>query len=579
MPSFGDATIADQSWTLGTAIGTLRLPRATGGDGTLSYRLTPSPPSGLILDTGTRMLTGTPDRVQDATEYTWTATDADGDTATLGFVITVADPQRARTRAAVQEAVKRALAAAARRSVASTLDNIGARFADSAPANSMTLAGKNVRPVASSGTDDGQRACATDAMGHAGGRDGFGTDQGGCATAVQAVEAEELLGASAFSQVLGASGGPGAASSPLWSVWGRGDLGSFAGRPGPGSRHEGKLRTGWLGIDARSGPWVAGLAVSRSTGEADYSYAGDGLSGRGRLEIELTALHPYGRWTTPEGLEFSGVLGAGRGEARHRPDGGDPETSDLSMRMGSAGVRRPLAPVAGLDFAMRGDASFARMETVDGPDLVDGLSADSWRLRAGVEASRRITLGEDAALTPFVEAAVRQDGGDGLSGTGVEVAGGLRYTAPRLVVEARGRWLASHTEEGARERGASVTVRMGPGAHGRGLSLAVSPRWGAATGGAEALWRDSLPQPAGLSTKEAAAMDASVGYGVRVAPHVLLTPFAETGLAEEGGRRLAVGTRLEASRMDLGVELAGERREDGAAGSGNLVRLGLGLRF
>ena len=108
-------------------------------------------------------------------------------------------------------------------------------------------------------------------------------------------------------------------------------------------RYEGELRTGWLGVDARSGPWVAGLAVSHGTGEPDYGFDGAAGSGAGRLETELTALYPYGRWTLSEGLELRGVLGAGRGEARHRLEGGEAETSDLAMWMGLGGS----APCAG----------------------------------------------------------------------------------------------------------------------------------------------------------------------------------------------------------------------------------------
>ena len=414
--------------------------------------------------------------------------------------------------------------------------------APSVPASGLTLAGKNVRFGADGESGDGEPACTHRMPSRRTAR----AARRPCRTSRKS----ELLGSSAFSRTLGADGETGASETPLWAVWGRGDLGSFAGRPEPGTSYDGGLRTGWLGVDARAGPWVAGIALSHGEGEVEYSFRDGGASGHGRLETTLTALHPYGRWTAPDGLELRGVLGAGRGEARHWPDGGERETSDLSMWMGSLGVGRPLPAIAGFDLAARADASVARMETADGPDHVHGLTANSWRLRAGVEASRRITLGEDASLTPFVEAAVRRDGGDGLAGSGVEIAGGLRYMAPRLLVEARGRWLAAHSEAGAEERGVSVTARFGPGAHGRGLSLSLSPRWGADTGGAEALWRDELPQPAGLSTKEAAAMDASVSYGHRLGPHGMLTPFAETGLAGADSRRLAFGTRFESSRTD-----------------------------
>ena len=319
--------------------------------------------------------------------------------------------------------------------------------------------------------------------------------------------------------------------------------------------------------------------MSHGTGEADYGFEDGGVSGRGRSETTLTAFYPYGRWTLSDGLELSGVLGAGRGEARHRLDGDEPETSGLSMRMGSVGLRHELPRLAEIRLEARADASLVRMEAGDGPDYADGLTADSWRARLGLEASRRFALDGETAFTPFVEAAGRRDGGDGLVGTGLEVAGGLRYTAPRLHLEARGRWLAAHSEEGTRESGVSVTARVGAGAHGRGLSLALSPRWGAGTDGAEALWRDEAPQASGAS--DAGALDARLGYGFALAPGAggLLTPFAEAGLAGADDSRLRLGTRFEARRGALALELAGERRESAAAQPEHAVRLELRVGF
>ena len=89
-PSFGDNRIANLTYTENTPIAAQTLPRATGGDGTLRYSLSPAPPAGLSFDVGTRRLTGTPVGTHAAATYTWTATDADGDTATLTFTITVA---------------------------------------------------------------------------------------------------------------------------------------------------------------------------------------------------------------------------------------------------------------------------------------------------------------------------------------------------------------------------------------------------------------------------------------------------------------------------------------------------------
>ena len=89
LPTFGSATVNDQSFTVGEDVGTVTLPAATGGDGTLSYSLSPSLPGGLSFNTATRTITGTPTAAQASRQYTYTATDADGDTARLSFRITV----------------------------------------------------------------------------------------------------------------------------------------------------------------------------------------------------------------------------------------------------------------------------------------------------------------------------------------------------------------------------------------------------------------------------------------------------------------------------------------------------------
>ena len=606
-PGFGAARVPSLTLVPGEAMAPVVLPEATGGTGDLTYVLASDPAglAGLSFDPATRTLSGTPEAVGQWV-FTWRADDADDnradtDAAVLNFPVTVEDPRQAQVR----RSVRRTLATAGRRALSSALDNIGARFADQVPAGGLTLAGETV-PLGLTGAEGTNRmertwTCTPGYLNFP----GIGGAGGHCAAGgwSRGMTLAELLGTSAFSLTLGPSSSasglsgvsrmsgmsgadaPASGGTPgvLWSVWGRGEVGTFEGRP-DGMHYEGELKTGWLGVDARSGPWVAGIALSHGTGEADYGYAAEGISGTGRLETTLTALYPYGRWTLSDGLEVRGVLGAGSGEATHRLDDGLRETSDLKMWMGSLGVRHALAPLAGIELALRGDASVTRMETGGGPDHVDNLTADSWRVRAGVEASRRIALDDDRALIPFAEAAARRDGGDGLEGTGLEVVGGIRYEAPRLQVEARGRWLASHTEEGAEESGMSVTARMGPGAHGRGLWLSLSPRWGAGTGSAESLWGEGLPEPAGTPQGDAAALEMRVGYGLGAAPYGLpglVTPFAETVLSAGPGddRRLRLGARFEASRLALGVELSGERVEAGGAGPEHALRLDLRLRF
>ena len=87
-PSFGEASVADQTFTVGVTA-RLELPAAFGGDGDLRYSLSPAPPPGLGFDPETRVLSGTPTRISGALTYTYTATDSDGDGASLRFAIRV----------------------------------------------------------------------------------------------------------------------------------------------------------------------------------------------------------------------------------------------------------------------------------------------------------------------------------------------------------------------------------------------------------------------------------------------------------------------------------------------------------
>ena len=86
-PDFGNESVAAQIYTVDAEITALTLPEATGGDGELTYSLTP--PAGMAFDPDTRVLSGTPNTAAVATNYTLTARDGDGDTDELVFSVTV----------------------------------------------------------------------------------------------------------------------------------------------------------------------------------------------------------------------------------------------------------------------------------------------------------------------------------------------------------------------------------------------------------------------------------------------------------------------------------------------------------
>ena len=89
-PKFAsNASIANQSLVQDSAMTDLTLPAATGGNGTLSYSLSPMLPTGLSFTASTRVLSGTPTVASTSATYTYTVSDTDNDTASLTFTIAV----------------------------------------------------------------------------------------------------------------------------------------------------------------------------------------------------------------------------------------------------------------------------------------------------------------------------------------------------------------------------------------------------------------------------------------------------------------------------------------------------------
>ena len=90
--TFGSAVIEDMTFTVGQRVETSPLPSARGGDGVLRYSLSRILPGDLLFDASSRTITGIPTDFLERTEFSYIATDSDGDSASLRFQITVAEP-------------------------------------------------------------------------------------------------------------------------------------------------------------------------------------------------------------------------------------------------------------------------------------------------------------------------------------------------------------------------------------------------------------------------------------------------------------------------------------------------------
>ena len=371
----------------------------------------------------------------------------------------------------------------------------------------------------------------------------------------------ELLLGSSFH--LAAGGGE--TGSPALAAWGRMAVGGFdAEAPADNGtmRLDGEVTTGTLGADAEWERWLAGVALSVSEGKGTFDQPG---VDSGTVESTLTSVNPYVRYEASDRLTAWGLLGYGTGDMTIR--GNSPVRTDLMMRLGAVGARGVLLEAGedgGIDLALRGDAFLVQMESEAAENSVE-TKADASRLRLVLEAGRSFGLGEGAVLTPALELGLRHDGGDAETGTGVEVGGRIRYsdTGSGLTVEANARTLVAHEDSDYREWGAGGSVRLGPDASGRGLSLVLAPVWGTPSSGVDRLWsaRDAAGLAPGGEFEAERRLEGEIGYGFGAfGGHGVVTPYAGLGLAEAGDRTWRAGARWSLA-PHLAMSLDGTRRE------------------
>ena len=273
------------------------------------------------------------------------------------------------------------------------------------------------------------------------------------------VSGRELLLGSSFRFGTGGEDG-----NPSWTAWGRFAIDSFEGEDGSLSL-SGDVTTGFLGADISRERWLAGVALGTSEGEGAFE-DGAGSSG-GTAKSRLTSVYPYARFDIGDGMDVWGLVGMGSGNLQ-LVVGREVMETDLSMRMGAAGLRGMLVSAAesgDFDLALKTDGFRVRTESDAARSSTGGnleaASGTASRLRVALEGAQDFAIEVDAIFTPTLELGLRHDSGDAETGTGVEAGLGLRYAEPLqgLTVEARVRGLLSHTDDGYEEWG---RVRLHP---------------------------------------------------------------------------------------------------------------------
>ena len=392
----------------------------------------------------------------------------------------------------------------------------------------------------------------------------------------RSVSIDELLGRLSFA--LQSTGGIGRVSA-----WSCGDYRALAdGKSGGPVDWDGKVVGLQAGADVRLRPdLLAGLAVSRFNGTFRYD-VGDGaaeIGGRDRLR--LNGLHPYLAWKASPYLTVWGTIGHSWGDLEMSDDvGGDRRAGNARLGSGMLGLNGRLLERGKTTVRFKGETGLAQFKIVDAGVGFDAAVSDLRRLRLAIESAHEQPLPTGGTLRPWGEIGLFHDGGDGETGVGLELGGGLRYRnqTKGWSAEVFGRRRMVHGDALPREWGAGAAFRVDPGPADLGFSAILNQSWGRTGSGVERLW-DQGSEDTVSGSLWGGRMELQLGYGFgALGGRGVLTPYGAVTFRQGSDQSYRWGGRLEVG-SGVALSLEAERRETNNAEPEHAIMLRGLLRF
>ena len=372
------------------------------------------------------------------------------------------------------------------------------------------------------------------------------------------LDTKTLLGDSDFAMPLNADGGDGLGGSNL-ALWGSGDYRNIGGDSN-NVDWDGSLFSAHLGVDVALQPGLlAGVMLAWSEADLEYTNNTTATTTTGDYELDMTSLHPYLGWRALDGrLDMWTTVGYGSGDLKITETNATPATADATLQTLGIGGSGTLLASRDTELRVKGEVQATRLEVGQAADdAFNEMEVSATQTRVALEATRTLTAPNGAQILPSLELGMRYDGGDGATGSGLEIGAGLRYhnAARGLTLETRLRALLSHSGD-TKDQGLSATLNLTPGADRQGLSLSLTPAYGNAASGVQNVWDKGVPTTDSDSDLNA-RMSVEVGYGFAGVGDGLLTPYSEMTLGEDN-KTYHLGVRWELSEM-FTLNLVGER--------------------
>ena len=367
---------------------------------------------------------------------------------------------------------------------------------------------------------------------------------------------------------LGANGSADASGGMLAgapTVWGSVDYRKLSGGGADALQWDGELASVNIGTDTMVDAGVlVGLAAGVSKGSFGYQGSTGGTSGV--VKVRVKSLNPYIGWSVSESASLWAAVGYGKGKVNYNDGATGEAASKMSIASAALGGRYRLhsndAALCSclIQVDLKGEA-WGLQTRVDGDERRPmGSKSRAHGVRVAIERLQSSALESGASLTLSGEAGLRWDGGDGDTGTGIEMGGTAEYRNPatRMKLVATGRALLDH-ESDRKEWGAGLTAGYRLDSRETGLTYSSSLSHGQPESGVDSLWDSRVASRTSEDKELTTRLDAEVGYRM-FGTSGLHTPYVGIGVEEGSKRDYRIGMRY-ASESELSSGLEFERRE------------------
>ena len=369
-----------------------------------------------------------------------------------------------------------------------------------------------------------------------------------------------------------------------FAAWGCGDYRALSGDGGGSAgAWDGQAFSMQVGADAIVGRnLLAGVSLSQSQGSLEFDGVGIGNDrSDGGYDLQLTGVHPYLAWWMSRDLEVWGTIGLARGELQVADDAsGSSHASEATLASGTIGLNGRLLELGGTTLRLKGEWALAQLDVARRSAAFRNAAVDLQRLRLAAEVEHEEVVPYVGVLAPWAELGLRHEGGDGATGSGLELGGGLHYRQIEQGwnAELYGRWVLVQDDALPEERGFGLRFRYDPEAPNYGPWVSLSQTWGEPASGLQQLWEEGLRASA-TDDPLAGRLELEIAYGLPAfGEQGALVPFGALSLGKDGERTLRVGSRLVLGSIGV-LSLEAVRREYASTPTHHAVMLRGILRY